>query len=429
VFGSLGAILLTQRFGGRLLPALLVGTAVLAAVCGFSPAEAGTIAWQRSSSPANLFLMAIVFQVVWLSEVMARGGALERLLAAVRTRIPPRYALGVLPAVIGLLPMPGGAIFSAPLVGHCDPEERLDPLHKTEINFWFRHVWEYWWPLYPGVLLAVDLTHLGLGRFVLIQLPLSALAILVGYGMLLRTRVQLPPLSSRETDAPPGVLGPLAPIIVVIGSYALLRVPLLRLGPAFGYLPMFVGLTLALLYVQWRTPLGVRTWLEVVFSTHTLGLALVVCVVRIYGAFIEARLPAGLGGGQGGVLLIEAMRSEFLEWGVPLGAMVVLLPFISAVTSGLTVGFVGASFPVIFGMVGSDTAWSVHASTVVLAYVSGYAGMLLSPVHVCLVVTNEHFSTSLPGSLWRLARPACVLWLSGLIYAALIRVLGQFCGN
>ena len=41
-----------------------------------------------------------------------------------------------------------------------------------------------------------------------------------------------------------------------------------------------------------------------------------------------------------------------------------------------------------------------------LAFGFGYMGMMLSPVHVCLIVTNEHFQTRLPHSLRGLLAPA-----------------------
>ncbi len=57
---------------------------------------------------------------------------------------------------------------------------------KTRTNYWFRHVWEYWWPLYPGVILTFDLTGLQIWQLILVQAPVSLLAITGGYLFLLR---------------------------------------------------------------------------------------------------------------------------------------------------------------------------------------------------------------------------------------------------
>ncbi len=68
-----------------------------------------------------------------------------------------------LPALIGMLPMPGGAIFSAPLVDSVDDNDELFSSEKAAVNYWFRHIWEYWWPMYPGVILAVKYSGLSFG--------------------------------------------------------------------------------------------------------------------------------------------------------------------------------------------------------------------------------------------------------------------------
>ena len=117
---------------------------------------------------------------------MSISGNMKEMVENVRSMISKRFSMAILPAIIGFLPMPGGAIFSAPLLDDCDSDNEVKPILKTKINYWFRHIWEYWWPLYPGVLLAVDITGLPVLTFMMLQLPLSLLSILAGYLFLLR---------------------------------------------------------------------------------------------------------------------------------------------------------------------------------------------------------------------------------------------------
>ncbi|HOF90144.1 MAG TPA: DUF401 family protein, partial [Armatimonadota bacterium] len=58
---------------------------------------------------------------------------------------------------------------------------------------------------------------------------------------------------------------------------------------------------------------------------------------------------------------------------------------------------------------GPDPAFGALLSTAALAYGFGYLGMMLSPVHVCLLVTNEHFNTRLHRTLPPLLGPAAVV--------------------
>ena len=118
------------------------------------------------------------------------------------------------------------------------------------------------------------------------------------------------------------------------------------------------------------------------------------------------------------------MRSEMAEFGIPLIAMVMLIPFVSGLTTGLAVGFVGASFPIVLSLLGPDASFGTIAATTVLAYGFGFAGMMVSPVHICLIVGSEHFRTSVLENSVALLRPVLVLlmWVVAVhfIFSALL---------
>ena len=84
-----------------------------------------------------------------------------------KARFSGKTLLVSVTALIGFIPMPGGALFSAPLVEACDTEHRLSNDTKTRINYWFRHMWEYWFPLYAGVIMALQITGLEIWQMTL----------------------------------------------------------------------------------------------------------------------------------------------------------------------------------------------------------------------------------------------------------------------
>lgn len=409
VLASLALILGLNRLFKQLIISVAVGTLVLAVWIGHPPTAIWEIAWERFSSLNNLMLMVVVGQVVWLSSQMSAAGVMKDLVSVVRQHISQRGAMAVLPAVIGSLPMPGGALFSAPLVDDCDHAQNIPPLLKTQINYWFRHLWEYWWPLYPGVLLAIEITGLEVWQFVLLQLPLSLLSMTIGYYFILR---KIPPQSKTCKSVPKSELdrsfiAVMAPIFVVIGCYAGLRLFLPQIAVANKYLPMILGLLMAILILQIQHPVCGRKWKAILFSHKTFILAAVVAMIRIYGAFIEAPLP-------GGILLVQEMRQELAILGIPVWAVIMVIPYISGMVTGLAIGFVGASFPIVVSLLGKNPELGTLLSATALAYGCGYMGMILSPVHICLVVTNEHFCTRLSQSLISLLKPVAAM-LSGIV--------------
>ena len=426
VLVSLGLILAVNRLARNLTVSVLAGTLVLGAWSGRPAGALAGTAWGRFASADNLCLMAAVVLVIWLSSQMAAAGVMADLVAAVRARTGKRTSMAVLPAVIGVLPMPGGAIFSAPLVDRVDADGSVAPLLKVQANYWFRHIWEYWWPLYPGVLVAVGITGLEIWQFMLLQLPLTLFALAAGYVFLLRRIAPGdagadPPAGD---NAPPSFLRLVLPVLVVVGTYLAVRLAwwgAWRLWPALPplnkYAPMILGLVLALATLQRQRPIGWRGWRPIVLSARTLTLVVLVAIIRIYGAVIET--PMG-----GAPSLVEEMQAEMDAWGIPALGMIMLLPFVAGITTGICVGFVGASFPIVVSLVGTGAPTADLLAAVTLAFGFGYMGMMLSPVHVCLIVTNEHFKTRLAHSLRGLLPPAIAVLFAVVAYHAAIRLIG-----
>ena len=75
---------------------------------------------------------------------------------------------------------------------------------------------------------------------------------------------------------------------------------------------------------------------------------------------------------------------------IPLLPVLFLLPFISGILTGLTVGFVGSTFPLLWGL---EHAQGLGAMS--FAFAAGYVGVLLSPVHLCLILTREYFGANM----------------------------------
>jgi integral membrane protein (TIGR00529 family) len=134
-----------------------------------------------------LFLTTIVGLIMILSDGLERSGQSQRLMRAVSNYLTsPRLRLIFFPALIGLLPMPGGAIFSAPMVRTVGDELKLRNEDQAVINYWFRHVWEMAWPLYPGIILTVALAGIPISALISKTWPGVVAMYIFGYYYFLR---------------------------------------------------------------------------------------------------------------------------------------------------------------------------------------------------------------------------------------------------
>jgi uncharacterized protein len=131
--------------------------------------------------PKTLSFALVVSLILVLSSAMESTGQMKRLLERFRgLAASPRLNIVIFPALIGLLPMPGGAVFSAPMVKELGVDSKLSNDQLSFVNYWFRHIWEYWWPMYPGVLLATMMADISLPVFVAVMIPLTLTAMGLG---------------------------------------------------------------------------------------------------------------------------------------------------------------------------------------------------------------------------------------------------------
>ncbi len=409
---SLVGILILQKLSKRLDLALILGALILAFWTGQSPSAIARITADRALSWDMFFLAFVIAGVICLSTLMAKAGAMKDLVASLRQRLSNRALLAALPAVVGLLPMPAGALFSCPLVDDADDKNALSPMAKTRINYWFRHCWEFCWPMYPGMLLAVDLSGLPIWGFVLLMLPLFFAAWLAGYVFFLKNMPKTK-ASARFNPERKAFLPLILPVLTVVLVYAATTAVAPGLNQVSKYLPMAIGILAGLAVLQWQRPQTAAVWREAAFSTRGLGLVLIMVLVRIYGAFVEAKLGDGS-------FLMDHVREELNLMGIPALILIVLIPFISGLTTGITIGYIGASFPVVLSLALPGTGGLF--ATIALGYASGFLGMMLSPIHVCLIVTNDYFKTNMIRSLYGILRPALFMFILAAGYAGVLQL-------
>jgi uncharacterized protein len=364
------------------------------------------------TDPKTLSLAVIVGLILILSNSMEKGGQMRRLLENFRGLVSnPRLNLTIFPALIGLLPMPGGALFSAPMVKELGDRSGLSDAQLSFVNYWFRHIWEYWWPLYPGVLLAVVLSDVNLALYVLFMVPLTVAAVYFGRQALKRmaASVRAPDRSGRPSAKP--FLKELVPILIVIVPGLGAGVLIAAIFPTFTVAKqtgLIVCLCLAILWV-WRqnhfTGGKIRALL---LDTQLLNMFYMVAAILIFeGILSDSRA-------------VQTVSDALIALKIPLLLMTALLPFMVGMIGGIAIAFVGTTFPILIPMIHALGATQFLLPYLMLAMVCGFVGVLLSPLHLCLILSNEYFQTEWVSVFKLLWRPCAALVLSAFIYFGLL---------
>jgi hypothetical protein len=266
------------------------------------------------------------------------------------------------------------------------------------------------------VVLAVGLLQVEMWRFILIQAPLTLLSIAAGSVFLLR-----PLRATRGRGNPPNfrlqMMGsflweamPIFVVVICIVFLALLRNVFawsgagIKLPTAF---PLLLGLSACLIWVLWVNRLGFSHFLIALFNRNTLLMVLLIFGIMAFkGALVDSQA-------------VLQIREEMVRYKIPFLLVIMAMPFISGFITGITIGFVGATFPLLVPLFAglSPLDYLVHAS---LAYVSGYVGMMLSPVHICLLVTKDYFNASLPASYRHIYKPAVAVIAVWMLFLGLL---------
>ena len=115
---------------------------------------------------------------------------------------------------------------------------------------------------------------------------------------------------------------------------------------------------------------------------------------------------------------VRNLSALFVENGISILPVVCLLPFITGLLTGLTVGFVGSTFPLVISIAGG-----APLAVMSLAFASGFIGVLLSPVHLCLVLTREYFKADMWGVYRKLIPSGAFILIVALIEYLLLKRL------
>jgi hypothetical protein len=323
---------------------------------------------------------------------MRKNGLMQEMMESFRGMVVDRRILmASMPALIGLLPSMGGALFSAPMVEEASRGVKITPEKKAFINYLFRHPWEFISPLYPGLVLASALTAYSLRKLIIVNLPYAIF--LVAGGIIWGLRGISVQKEGFKKISQSGLLS-FTPLVIII-----LMVVLFHLDLSISLGVVIIGMFAIFRYSFQNILRSFKEGFSLEIVAITLGVMTFKAVLNFSGA-------------------VTNISAFFSAKDIPLLPVLFFLPFISGLLTGLTIGFVGSTFPIIIGIENAQ-----YIDAVSFAFASGYVGVFLSPVHLCLVLTREYFKASMSGMYKKIIKTGILIMIVALIEYFLIKGL------
>lgn len=331
-------------------------------------------------SDLSIIILAIAMGIIpMIGGVMKESGQMDALVN--NLRIGKRGLMALSPAIMGLLPMPGGALLSAPILEK-GGEGVSDDL-KVAINDWFRHLFVMIYPLSSALIASAKIADLNVYVAALYLLPACAFALCLGYLFFVRkvqgTLVYTSPFSFK------GLLIPL--VIILIAPFLDFTLKQIFLLP-IKEIATVIGVSCSFL-LSWRMSrihLNLRAIAQKM-KPWNFGLIIVGMFVflHIFKSSNVAQLISSIPLSPATLCVVAGFILGFATGRVLLPASIILPVFLTS------------------------SVLSPLAFTII--YTSIFFGYVMSPVHPCVGVSLEYFNVSLKDFFRLLTVPTFIIFV------------------
>ena len=385
----IGVIIFLIRRKWKLKYIMLLASLLLGVLFALSPVQIGKIFVLALIDPTTLRLMGIIVLVYILSGVLSEVESLGDLVDSLRGLVKDyRLALAFIPALLGLIPMPAGAMFSAPMVKEIGDRAGLTPEENTFVNYWFRHIWEFVWPLFSVMILFAGLLKVEIREIILVQFPLTITAVMIGFIWEYKN-LKKDSGNIRKKDIFPNLKK------LFFGVWPILLIIIFVLAVKIDLLLSLILVILLLFLLNFRK-LKLPVVKKIIKNDIDPGVVILIAGIMIFQKMLQA---------SGG---IEVIPEVFAKLGVHPFIILFSIPFFIAMITGIGAAAIGIGLPILLPIIVQGEANLYYA---MLAYTGSFLGVMLSPMHLCLVVTRNYFKSDLNQIYKMLILPLAIIAL------------------
>ncbi len=377
---------------------MLLGALALGILSGLPLSALLRIFFEGLTNRITIMLAFSILLLGILGNILKETGALRELVENLQELVSDiRIISMAMPALIGMLTVPGGAILSAPLCAETGKKLDLPPQRQAAVNIWFRHVLYFMLPLFPSLILTSQLSGVSMSRLVFFNLPLTIVGIISGFYFLFRGYKDGNKGYHFSAKRLLNLLRSILPLIIIMflviffDLYFPLAILFGTVLAILNYLP--VNRTATVIFNRFKT---------MIFPGLNYSVVLVIIGIMIYKEMLEES-----------AVLVD-MTNLILGLGIPILLLIVCIPFIIGMLTGDNSASVAIVFPMLIPLLpaASQTAYTAYIAYI---YVSSTAGHIISPAHPCFSLTKEYFREEIKGILLPILPLLLIVMITGLL--------------
>ncbi len=346
----------------------------------------------------TISVCAATFSIMLLSELYKETGMIRRLSDSVSRLINnPKIVLCILPAIIGLLPVGGGALVSAPLVDSEADKLKMTPSKKAYVNLWFRHTIFPVYPLGPVIIATAVLTKLSIPSIIVRQIPVVLVMVIVGYIIgfwkVSQVKKDAPDIrANRKSDLNNFFISFFPILATILIDVALNLAGFNQLLSGFD---VVIAILIGIAIFVAITKLNSMVFVKPLKSWGIWGIT-----AAAYGAFLLRNVMDAAG--------ISNVFSSYVANG---SIDVVLFLAVGPALLGLLTGSAQGGVAVSVSILSTIFPLPFAAKVAALVYISAYLGYTIAPTHLCLTFTADYFKCSL-GKMYKYIIPSFLITFS-----------------
>lgn len=346
----------------------------------------------------TISVCAATFGIMLLSELYKETGMIRRLSESVSRLINnPKIVLCILPAIIGLLPVGGGALVSAPLVDSEADKLKMTPSKKAYVNLWFRHTIFPVYPLGPVIIATAVLTKLSIPSIIVRQIPVVLVMVIVGYIIgfwkVSQVKKDAPDIrANRKSDLNNFFISFFPILATILIDVALNLAGFNQLLSGFD---VVIAILIGIAIFVAITKLNSMVFVKPLKSWGIWGIT-----AAAYGAFLLRNVMDAAG--------ISNVFSSYVANG---SIDVVLFLAVGPALLGLLTGSAQGGVAVSVSILSTIFPLPFAAKVAALVYISAYLGYTIAPTHLCLTFTADYFKCSL-GKMYKYIIPSFLITFS-----------------
>ena len=319
-----------------------------------------------------VFLLMLIYI---LAKCMQETEAIKKLIDSLRTFFSKGGTLGVIPAVYGLMPVPGGALFSAPMIDEEGKKYLLNKNQKNFLNVWFRHIWFPIYPISSAMILICSekFSNINIYHLILVNIPAFIASIIIGI-IYLKKFIKKTSIQQTKSEKNYTGLIYLLPPIVPLFFYGVLQFfdfPQIR--------SFLIGVVFSIIFLYFLIKISFKEYIQIIKKSITWKLALAIFGIMIFREMFDVSKAN---------ILIADMIGRLP---VPALLIIIVIPLLLGLLTGYNLGAIALSYFLVEPFF-SFTGINIIGLTSII-FISSLVGYLISPIHLCNVLSSEYLKT------------------------------------